>query len=150
MPRAPTLLTLLPLLLLTACSGEGPHFPRPTLSAARATLPGHDAPNPAAQIELLALNATDAPLWLRRLDITLTAQGVDLAAGIWDGSQRIDPGASVMLDIALPLLDAAPLPTTDTPAQLTIRSRYARSGVLGILGGETHTYELPIPLRPAE
>ncbi len=55
-----------------------------------------------------------------------------------------------MLDIALPLLDAAPLPTTDTPGQVTVRSRYARSGVLGILGGETHTYELPIPIRVAE
>jgi hypothetical protein len=146
----PRLLPLLPLLLLTACSGEGPHFPRPTLSAARATLPGQDTPNPAAQVELLALNATDAPLWLRRLDITLTAQGVDLAAGIWDGSQRIDPGASVMLDIALPHHHPPPHPTTDTPRQVTVRSRYARSGVLGILGGETHTYELPIPIRVAE
>lgn len=150
MPRTLNLravLTLIPVLLLTACSGEGPHLPRPTLSATRATLPV--APGTDARIELLALNATDAPLWLRRLDITLTSQGIDLAAGIWDGSQLIDSGRSVVLDIGLPVLDDAPLPTTDTPGTITVRSRYSRSGVLGVLGGEQHTYELPIPIRVA-
>lgn len=147
MPRALTLL-LLPLLLLSACSSEGPHFPRPDIRAARVTLPAD--PTADAQVELLARNATDAPLWIKRLDITLAADGADIATGAWDGSRLIDPGTTVLLDIALPLVGGAILPAADTTGDLTVNAHYARSGIIGLMGGESHTYELAIPIRIAK
>lgn len=143
--RAPYLLTLSALLF--GCSGEGVHLPRPDLRAARATISQPAAP---AVVELLAQNPTDAPLWLRRLDITLSAQGSPIAAGIWEGDRLIDPGARILLDLSLPLIDNAPIPTTDTRGNLLVKTRYARSGILGVMGGETFTYELPVLIHPAD
>ena len=136
------------------CGSGGLHLPRPDLYATRATIdPARPHPS-AVAVELLAENATDGPLWLRRLDITLASQGADLAAGIWDGNRLIDPDTSVLLVLSLPLLESgaspATLPTTDTPGTLHITTHYARSGILGLMGGESFTYELPVVIRAAD
>lgn len=134
--------------LLLGCSnsgGGGFHLPRPDLLARGATL------GPAgATVEVLSRNATDAPLWIRRLDVTLSADGTDLAAGTWEGDRLIDPGTSSLLAISLPLLEGSTLPAGDTMGSLSVETRYARSGVLGLLGGESFTYTLPVLIRPAE
>ena len=138
------LLALLLTTLLTACSNSPVHLPRPEFRATVAALP---PPDPAT-LQLLALNPTDAPLWLRRLDITLSTDDTPLAAGEWEGNRQIDAGTAALLDLSLPLLPNAPHPTADTPGSLLIHTRYARSGILGLLGGETNTYTIPITLHP--
>ncbi|VAX36352.1 hypothetical protein MNBD_PLANCTO03-740 [hydrothermal vent metagenome] len=143
---------LLSFILLPGCGSGGLHLPRPDLYASLATIdpPQGRHPPAAVTVEFLAKNATDAPLWLRRLDITLTSHGADLAAGIWDGNRLIDPGTSLFLEVSLPLLEPPILPTTDTPGSLLVKTRYARSGILGLMGGESFTYELPIVVRTTD
>lgn len=146
--RRPALYSLLSALslalcaLLGACGNDGVHFPRPSLYANSATL-GPEA----VDVELVAQNGTDAPLWIRRLDLALSAGGEPLAAGAWEGDRQIDPGSSVLLDIGLPLIEDAALPPADSPGSLDVTARYARSGVIGLLGGETHTFTLPVTIR---
>lgn len=135
-------LLLLPLAALAGCAENGLHFPRPSFVAGNVT-----AWTEAVDVDLLARNGTEAPLWLRRLDLTLSAAGAPLALGVWEGDRQVDPGSAVLLGINLPLTEDAAPPPTDTPGDLTIRARYARSGVVGLLGGETHTFELPVVIR---
>ncbi|HZW09541.1 MAG TPA: hypothetical protein VFF69_06540 [Phycisphaerales bacterium] len=128
--------------LLAACANDAVHFPRPDLYAGRAT----SWPE-AADVEVIAQNRTDAPLWLRRLDLTLSVGGDPLAAGLWEGDRQIDAGSGVLLGISLPMIEGASAPPADAPGSLEVTARYARSGVIGLLGGETHTYTLPIVIR---
>ncbi len=145
--RTAILLTLTLLLGCNTTGSGGFHLPRPDLIARAATI----TPDTAV-VEILSRNPTNAPLWLRRLDITLSANGADLAAGIWEGDRLIDAGTSILLDISLPRIEGVTLPA-DTPAStqgiLLVNTRYARSGVLGLLGGESFTYKLPILINPA-
>ncbi len=132
---------LLPL-LLGACANDGVHFPRPELYAGRATLWAE-----AVDVELIVQNASEAPMWLRRLDLTLSAAGQPIAAGVWEGDRQIDPASSVLLGVNLPLVEGASPPPGDAPGDLLVGARYARSGVIGVLGGEGHEYRVPIVVR---
>ena len=123
----------------------GLHFPRPGLDAHGATIAGG-----AASVEILTRNPTDAPLWIRRLEVTLSAEGAALASGQWEGDRLIDPGTSVLLDLSLPLIEGAARPGPEVPGRLTVTTRYARSGLLGLLGGESFTYELPVAIEFAD
>lgn len=138
--------------------GGGMHLPRPGFHAARATLPPLAGPASTSDIvgvEFLASNATGAPLWLREMSLTLSAGESTLAAGEWEGDRQIDPGTSLLLDVSLPMLDrASVLPGLGQGGDvdggtLTVRARYARSGLIGLMGGESHTYTLPVTFQPA-
>ncbi len=134
--------------LLLGCGnsgGGGFHLPRPVLLARGAALTSS-----SATVEILSRNATDAPLWIRRLDVTLSAGGTDFAAGTWEGNRLIDPGTSSLLALSLPLLEGTAPPASDTMGSLSVETRYARSGVLGLLGGESFTYTLPVLIRPTD
>ena len=144
------------LLCFTGCTSSGGsggtggfHLPRPVLRASTAhvpTLSGPATTDDNARIEILAINPTDAPLWLRRLSVTLRHNERVLAAGDWQGDRQIDPGTSVLLDISLPLVEGAQPPLPPADGMLTVESRYARSGLIGLMGGESHTYTLPVRL----
>ncbi len=134
----------------------GLHFPRPSLYAARATLPVLSGPATTAdnvRVEFLAANATGAPLWLRRMSITLKVGESPLASGNWEGDRQIDPGTSLLLDVSLPMVEGAevrPLVGVDaSEGTLVVEARYARSGLLGLMGGEGFLYTLPVVFLPA-
>ncbi|MDQ7013597.1 MAG: hypothetical protein Q9O74_06830 [Planctomycetota bacterium] len=134
----------------------GLHFPRPSLYAARATLPVLSGPATTAdsvRVEFLAANSTGAPLWLRRMSITLAVDESELAAGSWEGDRQIDPGTSLLLDISLPMVEGgeigALVGVDASEGRLTVKARYARSGLLGLMGGESFTYTLPVVFLPA-
>lgn len=140
-------------------TGGGIHLPRPLLRASVAHLPVLSGPATTtdnATVEILAINPTDAPLWLRRLTITLARDEQRIAAGAWEGERQLDPGTSVLLDVSLPLVEGVTYKTltadgrpSDTPdGLLTVETRYARSGLIGLIGGETYTYTLPVTLYP--
>ena len=135
------------LVLGSGCSGEGPHFGRPGLRATGAFVPAGGAEGDA-RVELLADNPTEAPLWVRRLDVTLSADGEDLARGVWEGSREIASGTAVLLDIALPVVEGAAMPAVETTGSVRVETRFARSGILGLMGGEGHTYELGVRIKP--
>ncbi|MFG0243025.1 MAG: hypothetical protein ACF8R9_09585 [Phycisphaerales bacterium JB054] len=151
-------LTAAGLLCFAGCTSSGGsgsggaggfHLPRPVLRANVAHLPTLSGPattDDNARVEILAINPTDAPLWLRKLSITLRHNERALAAGDWQGDRQIDPGTSVLLDISLPLVEGAQPPAGGTAGMLTVETRYARSGLIGLMGGESHTYTLPVTL----
>ncbi len=150
----------------------GLHLPRPSLYAARATLPTLSGPATTAdnvRVEFLAANSTGAPLWLRRMSITLSVDDGGLAAGSWEGDRQIDPGTSLLLDVSLPMVEGAEIGvgvgggdeaitvpgaghsgSRHAAGTLTVKARYARSGLLGLMGGESYTYTLPVVFLPAE
>lgn len=149
-------LTAAGLLCFAGCTSSGGsggaggfHLPRPVLRASTAhvpTLPSPATTDDNARVEILAINPTDAPLWLRRLSVILRHGERTLAAGDWQGDRQIDPGTSVLLDISLPLVEGAQPPQPPADGMLTVESRYARSGLIGLMGGESHTYTLPVRL----
>ncbi|MBK7403935.1 MAG: hypothetical protein IPJ41_04715 [Phycisphaerales bacterium] len=142
--------TLAPLLLLSlagpailgGCSNDPVHFARPDLFAGKATLW-----DKGVDLEVIAANNSDTPMWIRRFDLSIEAAEADIATGVWEGERQIDPGASVLFGINIPVAESAPLPPTDTPATLHLRTQYARSGVIGLLGGERFDTDLPLVLR---
>lgn len=137
---APTL--VLAAALLGGCSNDPVHFARPNLYAGKAALWER-----GVDLEIIAQNASDTPMWIRRFDLTLEAAEVTLASGVWEGDRQIDPGASVLFGINIPVAEGAALPAADTPAKLYVHTRYARSGVIGLLGGEQFDSDLPLVLR---
>lgn len=152
-PAQRLLLAALALAAPLGCASDADspiHFPRPALRAGPAAVPdlsGRAATtDDNARIDILAANPTEAPLWLRRLTMRLEAEGETIAAGEWAGDRQIDPGTSLLLEVSLPMAAGAPTPGPGTRATLNVRAHYARSGVIGLLGGETHTYDLPLTI----
>lgn len=151
-------LTAVGLLLFPGCTSSGGsgsggaggfHLPRPVLRASVAHVPTLSGPatiDDNARVEILAINPTDAPLWLRRLSVTLRHNERVLAAGDWQGDRQIDPGTSVLLDVSLPLVEGAQTPAGGSEGMLTVETRYARSGLIGLMGGESHIFTLPVRL----
>lgn len=142
-------------LLATGCQnpGAGVSLPHPEFVATSATLPattGAATTNDNAKVNLLATNPTDAPLWLRSLNLALTddATAADdaIARGSWEGDRQIDPGGSVLLDLSIPMVAGAELPEEASTGVLAVEAGFARSGVIGVLGGQTRSYTLPITL----
>lgn len=163
--RTPTRLALI-LLAVVLCvqpgctttsgpgGGGGMHLPRPVLRASTVQMPRLEGPATHADnavVEILAVNPTDAPLWIRRLSMTLAADDRQLAAGNWEGDREIDPGTSVLLEVSLPMVEGAALPGVaqggPQDGLLTVETRYARSGLIGLMGGESHRYQLPVRIE---
>jgi len=132
--------------LLGGCQ-SGLHLPRPRFYASDAEI---IADQSAVDVELVARNATQAPMWIRKVDLQLDAQSQQLAHGLWTGDRRIESGTSVLLAIRLGLTEGAILPEKETPGELAVVLRYARSGLIGLMGGESFSTTVPVVIRHAQ